>query len=205
VGVLVSPDNDTYPKVAALYVTRGGAYWDLDGVDPWDLDRDARLYAGPHPVVAHPPCNRWCRMAALTESQYGYKRGDDGGCFAAALDAVETYGGVLEHPAWSAAWPAHGLPVPPSGGGWQACLFRPGHACYVEQGRYGHPLKKGTWLYAVGTDLPALRWGRRADQAGGAPPGFWRQHTHASKRAANATPPAFRDVLLALARSVDAR
>lgn len=47
--------------VAALYVERGGCYWDQPGVDPWDEARDARLYDGPWPVVAHPPCQRWGR------------------------------------------------------------------------------------------------------------------------------------------------
>ena len=51
--------------IAALYVQRGGIYWDLPDVDPWDEARDARLYAGPWPVVAHPPCARWCRLAGL--------------------------------------------------------------------------------------------------------------------------------------------
>ncbi len=37
--------------IAALYVERGGVYWDFPGVDPWDQARDARLYAGPWPVV----------------------------------------------------------------------------------------------------------------------------------------------------------
>jgi hypothetical protein len=46
--------------IAALYVETNGAYWDLPGVDPWDETRDARQYDGPHPVVAHPPCQRWC-------------------------------------------------------------------------------------------------------------------------------------------------
>ena len=45
--------------IAALYVQTGGAYYGLPDVDPWDEARDARLYAGPHPVVAHPPCGQW--------------------------------------------------------------------------------------------------------------------------------------------------
>jgi hypothetical protein len=61
-------------KVAALYVERSGVYWNLPDVDPWDEDRDARKYAGPYPVVAHPPCERWGRYA-------GEDVGNDGGCF----------------------------------------------------------------------------------------------------------------------------
>lgn len=49
--------------IAALYVETDGPYFGLDGVDPWDIRRDARLYTGPHPVVAHPPCARWGRYA----------------------------------------------------------------------------------------------------------------------------------------------
>ena len=45
--------------IAALYVESGGAYFGLQGVDPWDEVRDARLYAGPHAIVAHPPCQRY--------------------------------------------------------------------------------------------------------------------------------------------------
>lgn len=48
-------------EVAALYVVKGGCYFGLPGVDPWDEERDARRYAGPYPVVAHPPCERWGR------------------------------------------------------------------------------------------------------------------------------------------------
>lgn len=50
--------------IAALFVATGGCYFGLEGVDPWDEQRDARLYRGPWPVVAHPPCSRWCRLAA---------------------------------------------------------------------------------------------------------------------------------------------
>jgi hypothetical protein len=52
----------TWPHVAALYVTKGGCYFGLEGVDPWDEARDARTYAGPWPVIAHPPCQRWGRF-----------------------------------------------------------------------------------------------------------------------------------------------
>ena len=38
--------------VAALFVATDGCYFGLPDVDPWDVRRDARLYAGPHPVVA---------------------------------------------------------------------------------------------------------------------------------------------------------
>lgn len=145
--------------IAALYVQRGGAYYGLEGVEPWDEQRDARLYAGPHPVIAHPPCARWCRLAGLVEARWGHRRGDDGGCFASALAAVRTYGGVLEHPAYSDAWRAYDLPRPPRHGGWVRGLFCGGWACHVEQGRYGHAAKKSTWLYAHGTELPTLRWG----------------------------------------------
>ena len=40
------------PMIAALFVERGGVYWNQPGVDPWDEERDARLYAGPWPVIA---------------------------------------------------------------------------------------------------------------------------------------------------------
>ncbi len=61
-------------RVAALFVEGGGAYAGLADVDLWDETRDARLYEGPYPVVAHPPCARWSRLAGFTEARFGYKR-----------------------------------------------------------------------------------------------------------------------------------
>jgi hypothetical protein len=87
-------------------------------------------------------------------------KGDDGGCFAAALAAVREYGGVLEHPESSHAWAHFGLIKPPRNGAWVAAGDGIGWTCCVEQGRYGHYARKPTWLYAVGCDLPSLRWGR---------------------------------------------
>lgn len=197
-------------EVAALFVEAGGVYANLPGVDLWDEARDARLYAGPLPVVAHPPCSRWCRLAGLVEARWGHKRGEDGGCFAAALAAVRTYGGVLEHPAWSDAWAAFGLPVPDRRGGWTTNIGG-GWSCYVEQGRYGHAAKKATWLYAFGVELPDLKWGHDPDQRSKALVSWCGNHVKSGesrprvgKAAAARTPVEFRDVLLAMARSARA-
>lgn len=196
--------------IAALYVETNGVYFNLPDVDPWDERRDARLYAGPHPVVAHPPCSRWCRLAGLVEARWGHKRGDDGGCFAAALAAVRAWGGVLEHPAYSGAWAAHDLNAPPSGGGWVNADLLGGWTCYVEQSRYGHRAKKATWLYAFGVELPSLQWGLLADNSSVALVSWCGNHVasgerreRVGKRAASRSPEAFRNALLSIARSVE--
>lgn len=194
--------------IAALFVQKNGAYFGLPGVDPWDEARDARTYPGPHPVVAHPPCSRWCRLAGFVEARWGHKRGDDGGCFASALASVRRWGGVLEHPAYSDAWSAFGLPIPPASGGWQRGVCG-GWSAHVEQGRYGHRAKKATWLYAHGVELPSLRWGALPDRESQALVS-WCGNRVASgevrprlgKKAASATPREFREVLIAMARSV---
>jgi hypothetical protein len=193
--------------IAALFVATGGVYFNLPDVDPWDEARDARKYAGPHPVVAHPPCSRWCRLAGLVESRWGHKKGDDGGCFASALAAVRRWGGVLEHPAYSDAFAAYGLPAPITGGGWQRSICG-GWVAYVEQGRYGHPAKKATWLYAYGIgEPPSLDWRVLADGESQAPVSWCGNHTskfdrrpRIGKRVASQTPLPFRDVLLKIAR-----
>jgi hypothetical protein len=194
--------------IAALFVEKNGAYFDLPGVDPWDESRDARFYDGPWPVVAHPPCSRWCRLAGLVEARWGHKRGEDGGCFASALASVRKWGGVLEHPAFSDAWDAFGLPIPPITGGWVQDIHG-GWSCYVEQGRYGHPAQKATWLYAYGCEhLPNLRWGHNPDQKSSALVSWCGNKTRADevrprvgKSAAAKTPIEFRDVLIAIAEA----
>jgi hypothetical protein len=200
--------------IAALYVQADGCYVGLPDVDPWPEARDARLYAGPHPVVAHPPCERWGRYwFGGPSARVRRELGDDGGCFAAALASVRRWGGVLEHPEGSHAWRVHGLMPPPQGGGWVRAegLFGAGWTCCVAQGRYGHRAQKLTWLYAVGCDLPALEWGlcpgmerldevfhsaeerRRAVRTGVV--------QRLSKRQRAATPEPFRDLLIAIART----
>lgn len=192
--------------IAALFVETNGTYFGLSDVDPWDEQRDARLYAGPHPVVAHPPCSRWCRLAGLVEARWGHKRGDDGGCFAAALAAVRTWGGVLEHPAYSDAFRAYSLPRP-TPGGWQKTICG-GWVCHVEQGRYGHPAKKATWLYAHGVaDPPSMEWSPIPDGESKALVSWCgnrvksgENRPRVGKRIASQTPEAFRAALIGMAK-----
>lgn len=180
--------------IAALYVQKDGAYFGLPDVDPWDEERDARRYAGPWSVVAHPPCNRWSRLAYFRAEP---RIGEDGGAFASALTAVRRFGGVLEHPANTYAWRAFGLPRPPERG-WARSLYEDGWVCEVDQHWYGLPFRKPTWLYVCGLDdPPAMLWGRSPRRL---PPvsavyGGSSQHHRAR------TPPAFREALLGMARS----
>jgi len=213
--------------IAALFVETNGSYFGLPDVEPWDQDRDARLYAGPHPVVAHPPCQRWGKLWAgqplwIKRTGERKRKGDDEGCFLSALDSVRRYGGVLEHPWGSHAWPHFGLNVPPRAGGWVAAelpgswagSWRGAWTCCVEQGRYGHYARKPTLLYAVGTDLPELRWGISEPSF---PPEAIEKHGLAyCKRAGElafkgggkdnshriGTPPEFRALLIGMAQSV---
>jgi len=194
--------------IAALFVEAKGPYAGLPGVDLWPQSRDARTYAGPWPVVAHPPCARWCRLAGLVQARWGHKIGDDGGCFAAALASVRRWGGVLEHPAYSKAWAAFDLPKPSPRGGWQRGIAGEWVA-HVEQGNYGHPAKKATWLYAFGvTDLPSLDWHQTPDGQSRALVSWCGNHVKSTetrprvgKRAAAETPKAFRDLLIRIAQT----
>jgi hypothetical protein len=191
--------------IAALFVQSDGCYVDRPDVDAWDITRDARLYQGPYPVIAHPPCQLWGALAAVNFARWGGEHnrpGNDNGCFASALAAVRKWGGVLEHPAKTKAWPAHGLHRP-NGIGWQKTIDG-GWVCEVWQSAYGHKANKATWLYYFGGCAPKqLRWERPvgAFQVG-CPDhrGKLKNKPTLSKREANATPEEFMQELMNLAR-----
>lgn len=155
----LDPDRKLF-SLAALFVEENGVYSTLPFVDLWGISLDARNYAGPYPVVAHPPCERWGRYwSGGPSAKVRRTLGDDNGCFASALVSVRTYGGVLEHPEGSHAWNAFSLFTPPFGGGWVVADDLGGWTCCVYQGKYGHSSAKATWLYAHGVELPSLLWG----------------------------------------------
>ena len=203
--------------IAALYVESDGCYVGIPDVDPWDEARDARSYAGPHSIVAHPPCQRWGRFwHGSTRKPHQYRLGDDGGCFAAALEAVRQWGGVIEHPCDSHAWRYFGLRQPERFSGWQRATARDDEwTCYVEQGHYGHMSRKPTWLLTCGIPrrlLPELNWTKGAQRLH--PVALERYGYEKARRIGmtamvggknktkirNATPVEFREVLLGIAR-----
>lgn len=204
---------------AALYVDSDGVYSKIDGIDIWGVERDARMYPGPHPIVAHPPCQRWGKFWAgqpryIARTGIRKRKGDDGGCFKSAIFDARRWGGVIEHPWHSSAWPHFRLSVPPRNGGWiQADNFG-GYTCCVEQGKYGHYARKPTMLLVYGAsraDLPELKWGLSDPTY---PPEAVRKHgiEYCRKQGEVAlkgggrdskprisTPPEFRDLLIQIA------
>lgn len=190
--------------VAALYVERGGPYFNMPAVDPWDLARDARTYSGPHPVIAHPPCGPWGELRHL------YK-GNEHDCAPLAVEQVRKWGGVLEHPHRSKLWshaqlPGRGEPLDTFGG----------FTVEVDQCAWGHVARKRTRLYFVGVDrqrvestiriggtpthwVAGSRKGRTGIGRGGvAPPGI----KFCSAQQRRRTPPAFAAWLVDLVRQV---
>lgn len=197
--------------ISALFVATNGCYFNLTHVDPWDVIRDARTYQGPHKVVVHPPCERWGRYWFGGPSvRVRRELGSDEGCFESALGSVRAYGGVLEHPEGSHAFAAFGLPKPPKSGGW---IPAPGgFVCCVEQGHYGHKARKATWLYTTHKNPPELLWGK-AEGKVRLEEGFHSSEERERARSAGvlpvprlsayerlATPIAFRDILLEIAK-----
>ena len=190
-------------KIAALFVQPDGCYINIPIIDMWPEYRDARKYYGDMPVIAHPPCQLWGKMAKINYKRWGgdhNKPGNDGGCFKFALDTVNRVGGVIEHPAQTYAWNEYGLSKPEknkwvkSGIGW---------ACEVWQSAYGHKANKATWLYYVGKSKPFdLIWDR---PKGSHQIGCYDQRGKSlnkptlNKKESNATPIKFRDELIKLA------
>jgi hypothetical protein len=186
---------------AALYVdVRRGPYAAL-GVECWGEAEDATRYPGPGPVIAHPPCGPWSRLAhmcgpdLLAQAHLG----------PIAVGQVRRWGGVLEHPTASRLWAACQMPRPgemPDRWG--------GFTVEVEQWWWGHRAVKPTWLYIVGPSLADVMRSLPAPPTDRARPASGGRATTARDRSARSmlerlprsqrhiTPPAFAAWLLGL-------
>lgn len=180
-------------QIAALYVDPKGPYFGREGIDAWDETRDARLYDGPDPVVAHPPCGPWSRLRHMNRHQ-------DPMCAIYAVRQVRQFGGVLEHPRGSMLWRYMGLPAP-------GCFDAWGCTIEVNQMAWGHACAKPTWLYLVRVDFETACRGYRGGGIATHIVARGKGLLDAALPVAHAalkrrTPPAFADYLISLARSV---
>jgi len=174
----------------------------------WDrVKKEQRVVEEKAKLIAHPPCQRWGRFSEGSMTKKTEKTGDDGGCFEAALRALTLFGGVLEHPAHSKAWDHFGIPKPGKTG-WSKAgpnLW----VCEVEQGHYGHPARKKTWILACGPRPQAagLIWGpceQRLPAKRLAERGYESARrcgiiANMCSKHRQRTPPEFRDLLLSIA------
>jgi hypothetical protein len=152
----MNTNTDTLPapflsQIAALYVDPTGPYPQLlDEGDWFDQERDARTFAGGKPVVAHPPCGPWGKLAWRCTHQ-------DRTTGFHAVAEVRRNGGVLEHPMGSQLFQECGIPV----GDWDNPERETdawgGYTIRVRQADWGHRGEKDTILYIVGTaELPPM-------------------------------------------------
>lgn len=190
--------NRIAPRVAALYIDPRGPYPALLGPDMcWDEARDARTYAGPWPVVAHPPCGPWGRLKHLCTKQPRELA-------PFAVEQVRRWGGVLEHPEGSTLWRELELPRPnelPDAHG--------GRCVAVRQVAWGHGCIKPTWLYVVGVVLSGLQWPAEREPThrmtnGPRGPSARTDLIRASAEQRRRTPPAFARWLVELAATARA-
>lgn len=186
----------TSKLVAALFVRADSIYKTLPDVDAWDEARDAQGWPGGVPCVAHPPCRSWGRLRHMSKGTAAEKL-----LAIKALDLIDANGGVLEHPYDSTLW--------------RHTAGRKGFTITVDQCWWGHRARKRTTLYIVGCDprdLPATPLELKEPThivAGGMPKSpeeakrkrkAWPCRPSVTPREAEATPHAFAEFLVEIAR-----
>lgn len=181
--------------VAVLFARADSIYKSLPGCDVWDVQRDARLWPGRMPVIAHPPCRAWGALSHMSKP-----RADEKKLALWAVDQVREFGGVLEHPLASKLWKAAKLPE----------MGRrdkhDGLTLIVDQWWWGHPAHKWTRLYICGATgaMPPipLRFGSAEKTITGIKGQPGRRCTDAEREH---TPPQFAEWLVELARCCKGR
>lgn len=74
--------------VAVLFARSDSNYKTMPGCDVYDIDRDARTFAGGLPVIGHPPCRAWGRLR-----QFAKVRPDEKALAPWAVEQVRAWGG----------------------------------------------------------------------------------------------------------------
>lgn len=114
-------------RVAVLWCEPRSNYWELlQRCEVYTERKNARTYAGPFPVICHPPCGPWGKYKANCHHSK-----EDG---ILAMQFVHQWGGIVEHPVGSSLFREHGTT---------------GRIEQVNQGDFGHKALKPTLLYIV--------------------------------------------------------
>lgn len=180
--------------ISILFARTDSVYKTLAGCDVWDATRDAMTWPGGNAVVAHPPCRLWGRLRKLSKAPDSERE-----LAIFAVQAVRRWGGALEHPWGSTLWngrlPFPGDP-PDAFGGWTLPLC---------QFWFGHRAEKATWLYIVGLrpeeiSLPIILGRAPRVIASSYKRHVGRDRIEVTKRERQATPLAFAEWLVSLAR-----
>lgn len=184
--------------VAVLCARPDSIYKTLPGCDVYDAARDARTFSGSGPVVCHPPCRLWGKLAtfANVENPHAEKA-----LAHLCVNWVRSNGGVLEHPLSSGLWESAGLPRPgirDSFGGFTVAM---------PQKWFGHRAEKWSWFYVCGmspADLPAIPFelGEASHVIANSPnrQGLANARPEVTKRERDATPPQLANWLIDAAR-----
>jgi hypothetical protein len=125
--------------VSVLFASENSIYKQLNNIDVWDKDRNALLFRGDNPIIAHPPCRAWASLRHCAKPEPNEK---DLAYF--AIEKVRLNGGVLEHPSKSTLWAIACLPeisCYDKYGGW---------TLVIDQFWFGHRAQKRTKLYICG-------------------------------------------------------
>lgn len=183
------------PLVVALFCRSDSIYKSIPGVEVYDRERDALTFRGGPPVVAHPPCRLFGRLSHLSTAPLAEQH-----LSLWAVSQVRAYGGVLEHPAHSKLWSMASLPA-----AGELDSFG-GFTLPVLQHDFGHLASKRSWLYICGIrpgQLPrpsidltypthCVHTSKRGDR---------RVLKYLSQKSIEATPLAFAEFLVSIARS----
>lgn len=186
--------------ITVLFVRSDSVYknkkWNLDC---YDQQRDARMFAGVGPVIAHPPCRTWGNLRTVATRAPE----DEHDLAPWAVDQVRRCGGVLEHPAGSNLFEHCGCDADND----------VGFLLTVDQFHWGHRCAKPTRLYVVGcslADVPAMPYREGSPthcitQGHGVRMGHPRFKSRVPQWEREATPPEFAVWLVELARIIQSK
>lgn len=114
--------------ISILCVARKSNYFNIPDLDLWTEERNAYLFNGNNPIIAHPPCAQWSKMRAFSRPDKVAKN-----LALFCWEYVNQNGGCLEHPQGSALFKYVGA--------------NRSQIVSINQNWFGFPSRKTTYIY----------------------------------------------------------